>query len=285
MQLGQLGFEVHDVGAWSAFLAEVVGLQPVGDGRWRMDGHAWRFQVTEGPADDLSYVSWELAPEAFDATVARLRTAGVEVVEADPDARDVQRRVTFVDPAGIPTELTTGNARQAAPPELPLVPHGFVADALGLGHVVLSTRDKAASVRFYTELLGARLSDHIVCQYFGHDVDLSFFHVNARHHSVAFGGPQRHRLNHFMLEATWLDDVGLAYDRAIRSGTRIHQTLGRHPNDGMLSFYARTPSGFQYEIGWGGVRVDDATWQPGTHHAISTWGHHPPAVAFPGRPR
>ena len=36
------------------------------------------------------------------------------------------------------------------------------------------------------------------------------------------------------------------------------QTLGRHPNDRMFSFYAKTPSGFQFEFGWGGREVDDA---------------------------
>ena len=50
-----------------------------------------------------------------------------------------------------------------------------------------------------------------------------------------------------------MDDVGLAFDRALRGGVRITQTLGRHPNDRMFSFYAKTPSGFHFELGWGAV--------------------------------
>lgn len=285
MQLGQLGFEVRDVAAWRTFLADILGLMDVGDGRWRLDGHAWRFQVAEGDLDDLAYVGWELTPEEWDPTLARLRASGVEVTEADAAARGVEARVTFRDPAGIPTELTVGNARAEAPLDTPVVPHGFVADDLGLGHLVLSTKDKAESVRFYTELLGVRLSDHIVTEYFGHAVDISFFHANARHHSVAFGGPMRHRINHFLVEVKRMDDVGLCYDRCLRAGVRIHQTLGKHPNDGMFSFYAKTPSGFHFEYGWGGRTVDEATWEPTTYDRISAWGHHPPAAVFPQKRR
>ena len=84
-----------------------------------------------------------------------------------------------------------------------------------------------------------------------------------------------------MLEVRSMDDVGLAYDRALKSGVRIMQTLGKHPNDGMFSFYARTPSGFQFEFGWGGRQVDDATWAPTTYDRISEWGHHPPEFLAP----
>lgn len=278
MQLGSLGFEVADLATWDQFFTGVLGLVGVGDGRYRNDGHAWRFQLTEGPADDLSFVGWEFTDEELDAALTRLRAAGHEVTEADPTVRGVRRRYVLLDPAGTPTELSAGPALAAEPFQSPVVPRGFVADELGLGHLVLSTIDKEASVRFYMDLLGVKLSDHIVTEFFGHKVDLSFFHVNARHHSVAFGGPQKKRLHHFMLEARTMDDVGLAFDRALRGGVRIFQTIGRHPNDRMFSFYAFTPSGFQFEFGWGGREVDDDTWEPQTYGQISEWGHHPIAA-------
>ena len=73
-----------------------------------------------------------------------------------------------------------------------------------------------------------------------------------------------------------MDQVGRCYDRAKDHGVRIEQSLGRHPNDKMFSFYARTPSGFQFEFGWGGQLVDDATWEPTTYDRISDWGHRRP---------
>ena len=42
----------------------------------------------------------------------------------------------------------------------------------------------------------------------------------------------------------------------------------------MTSFYARTPSSFMIECGWGGREIDPATWQPvEMHDGPSLWGH------------
>jgi len=281
MQLGFLCFEVSRPEAWHTFLTKTVGLTSVGDGRYRMDGHAWRFQITEGPLDDLSAVGWELTDAELDDRLARLSAAGVDVTEADASERGAARRFTCTDPAGTPVELVTGLARAATPFVSPVVQGGFVADDLGLGHLVLSAPDVAASERFYREVLGFKHSDRIQTTFFGHEVDLSFYHVNPRHHSLAFGGPQRKRVNHFLLEVAHMDEVGLCYDRCIRGGGRIMLTLGRHPNDRMFSFYALTPSKFQFEFGWGGRLVDEEAWQPQTYNQISEWGHHPPLAAFP----
>jgi hypothetical protein len=118
----------------------------------------------------------------------------------------------------------------------------------------------------------------VLTEVYGYHADILFFHANPRHHSLALGGADRKRIHHFMLEARTMDEVGLALDRTLKAGLRIMHTLGRHPNDRMFSFYARTPSGFNFEFGWGARDVDDATWQPTTHHRISEWGHHPPAI-------
>ena len=42
----------------------------------------------------------------------------------------------------------------------------------------------------------------------------------------------------------------------------------------MTSFYARSPSNFMIECGWGGRDIDPATWQPfELHDGPSLWGH------------
>jgi hypothetical protein len=55
-------------------------------------------------------------------------------------------------------------------------------------------------------------------------------------------------------------------------------TGGRHPNDGMLSFYGVTPSGFLFELGVDGREVDDRNWEVKTYHSVSDWGHRPVAA-------
>jgi hypothetical protein len=77
-----------------------------------------------------------------------------------------------------------------------------------------------------------------------------------------------------MLELQSLDDVGQGYDIAQQCQDRVSVTLGRHSNDFMTSFYARSPSDFMIEYGWGGRSIDPATWQPKEFfHGASLWGH------------
>ncbi len=251
-QLSHLVFGARDVPAWTSFLTGVLGMVDARDGHFRMDSRAWRIRVVEDSNNDLLEVGWEL------------------------EGRPAER---IEDPAGVPLAINLGPPVAEKPFESPIVRHGFVGDELGLGHLVVTAPDPAASRAFY-DSLGFRLSDRIKTEVYGHPVDLSFFHINPRHHSLAFGGRQRKRLHHFMVEARSMDEVGLAYDRAIRAGVTITQTLGRHPNDRMFSFYGKTPSGFHFEFGWGGREVDDATWEPTTYDHISEWGHHPPQLVF-----
>lgn len=288
-QLGYLGFEVSDLSAWEKFGTEVLGLglaeRKDKELRFRLDSYKQRFIVTEGPADNLSVAGWQVDDEAALGAVAeRLRGAGVDVTEGTPDeceSRSVAGLIKLVDCAGNPTEVFHGAEKASEPFNSEVVRSGFIAEEQGLGHVVLTANSQAESTEFYSNLLGFKLSDHIRCTFHGFPVDLAFFHINPRHHSVAFGAQQKKRLHHFMVEAKSMDEVGLAFDRALKSGLRIMQTLGRHPNDRMFSFYAQTPSKFQFEFGWGGRQVDDSTWETTEYNCISEWGHHPPMVFAP----
>jgi 2,3-dihydroxybiphenyl 1,2-dioxygenase len=287
-ELAYLAFEVADIAAWRAFCGGVLGLQLVGGADAtsfvaRMDQRAGRFFVTEGPADDLVAVGWQMNDHiALDGAVHKLEEAGFEVEPAsasDANARLVERLVRVADPAGTPLELVLSPQDADEPFTSALVPGGFVTGDMGLGHVVVGAPDRAASTHFYRDLLGFRLSDHIRCEIFGYPVDLAFWHCNGRHHSLAFGGATEKRLHHFLVEAVDLDAVGRAWDRTLRAKLPVANALGRHPNDKMLSFYACTPSGFQYEFGWDGRVIDDSTWDDSAVYGqVSQWGHNPPVV-------
>ena len=79
---------------------------------------------------------------------------------------------------------------------------------------------------------------------------LRFFGCNPRHHSLAFlPMPTPSGIVHLMIEVETPDDVGLCLDRARRHKVPMSATLGRHVNDLMLSFYMKTPGGFDVEFG------------------------------------
>lgn len=289
-QLGYIGFEVSDLSAWKTFMTDVLGLalaheEADGSMVFRNDERAARFLVDQGPADDLAFVGLEVGGASeLAALTARLERSGVTVTQGSDDEafrRQVEAFAFFDDPAGNRIEIFWGAQRADGPFKSGVVQSQFVASSQGLGHCVLRANDREESERFFCDVLGFKLSDHIICDIGGYKVNIAFMHINPRHHSIALGAGLPKRIHHFMLQVESLDDLGLAYDRTVDHRLRITQTLGRHPNDKMVSFYALTPSGFEFEFGWGAREVDDETWEVGCYDHISEWGHRRPPYRRP----
>lgn len=284
--LSYVCLEVSDLAAWKTFAVDILGMQPgaPGDARslnLRMDGYAYRFSLTQGPADDIVAAGWELESAAdLDAYVARVRSAGGDMRPA-PEAltrlRGVQALYLLEDPTGFTHEFFVGPTKAATPfASKVLTGPGFRTGDLGIGHILPVAKDYAASKHFYTEIMGLRLSDVIREEVApGVVADATFFHSKTgRHHSLATGQfPWPKRLNHFMVEVLDMDDVGLAYERALKADIPIIMHLGHHPNDKVFSFYMKSPSGFGVEVGFGGVVIDDPDWKPVIYSKMSDWGH------------
>jgi 2,3-dihydroxybiphenyl 1,2-dioxygenase len=288
--LGYLGLSVSDISTWERFATQTLGLQVNGRGDdgslfLRLDEYHHRFLVHPTGHDDLAYIGWEVTgEEALQAMAEQLRAAGVEVrpgTQAEAEARRVVDLIIFQDPSGIASEIFYGPLMAFNTPfQSPRPISGFEGGIQGLGHMVLVMDDFERSLHFYRDVLGMRISDFVqVERPPGNKMRLAFFHCNPRHHSLAFyAAPQPpKRLNHFMLQLKMLDDVGATYYLCQDQGVPIVRNLGRHTNDHMVSFYLRTPSGFDVEYGWGARVVDDSTWQVQLHTSGSMWGHRPAA--------
>jgi 2,3-dihydroxybiphenyl 1,2-dioxygenase len=284
--LGYFLFEVSDLAAWDHFLTKVIGVErgeALGKGLvpYRTDERAARILLRHGPADDLIALGFEVINgQALHEVIAHVREAGYSVESASADeakARGVQGLVRTFEPGGVAVELFHGPVLSERPFGREMVTSGFVTGDQGIGHLALRANDITETRSYFEQVLSFGLSDHIRCTLPGNfKVDITFLHVNLRHHTVALGSGLPRHLHHFMLQMGSLDDVGAALDRAFASNVRVVQGLGRHPNDEMVSFYCVTPSGFECEVGWGGRTVDDATWEPTTYDRISDWGHQSP---------
>ncbi|MBE3602115.1 VOC family protein [bacterium] len=286
-QLGYLGLSVSDQNAWRKFATEVLGLEAAdGDGGallLRMDEHHHRFILASGSDDDVSFVGWEVSDQrALRELSEQLKESGVETAAGTAEearVRGVAEFIKFRDPSGIATEAYYGPLMTFERPfKSPRSISGFETGTMGLGHIVVRVDDAERSLHFYRDLLGMRISDFIEMRMRrGRPTDaitLTFMHCNPRHHSIAFGViPAQKRLLHFMLQVKSLDDVGSTYYLAQDLGIPITGSLGRHTNDHMMSFYMRSPSGFEIEYGYGARTVDDATWKVQRHEAPSIWGH------------
>jgi 2,3-dihydroxybiphenyl 1,2-dioxygenase len=284
--LGYVGVASGRRDDWAGFGSAVMGMQVVPDTgdtlHLRMDDRFSRWIVVPSGREGLGFIGWEVADAgALAEARSALEAAGVPVTEGTDEER-AERRVegllVSADPAGNRIELFHGQA--AAPdgftPGRDMT--GFRTGDLGMGHLVMEVPDPRAECDFYVDVLGFRMSDHL-------KELLYFLRCNPRHHSIGIahiGGDPR--LLHVMLEVNSLEDVGRAFDLALERRLPM-STLGVHTNDQMHSFYVQTPSGFEVEYGYGGLVVDDATWETTAIDQPSVWGHHQLDMAAPPGPR
>ena len=120
-----------------------------------------------------------------------------------------------------------------------------------IGHVVLNVADLDAAVRFYTEVLGLRVTD----RYPDGMVPggMVFLCVGTDHHGVALVGgarkAERSSLNHFALEVGSLDEVFRARAWLRARGVPLHFE-GRRRAGCQVAIEFQDPDGNNLEIYW-----------------------------------
>ena len=280
--------------AVNAYLGDVVGLMPgdatpAGSSTWRDDTKAQRVVVAQGPSNDATCIGFEATSrESFEATTLRLHALGLDPMpgtNAQKRERRVAEMVRVPAPWGVDEELVLGLESAAMPFASSVFPEGFITKDQGFGHLVFAVAGKAtyeASRRFAMDGLGLKLSDTLRMPMGPGEMNVSFFHCNARHHSLAIASvpmPEvAKKLHHINFEVSRVAAVGAAYERALAAGTPIANMIGQHENDGMVSFYSVGPDGWQVEIGATGRQIGDNWNDVREYNRISLWGHQPPAV-------
>lgn len=280
-QLGYLGFNATDPAAFAQYATNALGMQSVdlGTGRpsFRVDSYEQRVIVEPSESNGAAYMGWEVADaDALRAAAAEVEASGVTVTEATAEELDVRRvagMVHFADPAGHRVELYYGPGKTNEAFHSPRGVPGFIAEDLGLGHCVVSTRNLAETQAFYVDVLGFKVSDYMIDSPFS----ATFLHCNPRHHSIALADGNFFNIpnvmHHFMLEIEDEDEVGRAWDHVQHEGVPVAMNIGRHTNDHMFSFYVASPVGVLTEFGAGGRLIDDATWEPWQMPGPDIWGH------------
>ncbi|WP_330254598.1 VOC family protein [Nocardia sp. NBC_00565] len=284
--LGYVEIAVSDPDAWRTFAFDVIGFAegsgPNPDAIYlRMDEHVARLVLVPGDTDTVRAIGWEVRDHrALAEALEAVEQAGIAVTAltvAEADKRGVEAAISFVDPSGTTVEIFHGPVLDHSP-VVGKFGNRFVTDGLGLGHAVLPVPDLDGVFHFYTDVLGflPRGAFRLPAPPEYGPVRIRFLGVNQRHHSLALipsGGNEGPGLVHIMVEVDRLDDVGRALDRVHKAGYHVSSTLGRHTNDKMISFYVRTPGGWDLEFGTEGVLIDENTYTAEEMTADSYWGH------------
>ncbi|UMB68228.1 VOC family protein [Mycobacterium paraterrae] len=287
VHLGYVVVDTEKFDDWRRFGRDAIGMHLdetlPGLMRFRVDDHRCRLLVRRGPAEDVGTLGWEIDDhQTFDDVLARVSGRGVPVVEGTADeaaVRGVERLVRFPGPNGLMQEIFTRPCLDDAPLDM-AARGGFVTGRFGLGHVAV-TSTKPEQVRsYYGTVFDARLTDYIDETISGLKFKIRFLRVNERHHSIAIAAvnrlpvnPIRTRVQHVNVQVADLEDMTASYQRVKALGFDMALAVGQHTNDRELSYYAVTPSGFEWEVGWNPIVVNEKTWEPTTYQGISIWGH------------
>lgn len=239
-RLAFASFSVADPARLAGYYEDVIGLT----GQGFFDG-AQSFatplgetcvRVAPGETTALTRLGLHVTSEmALGDMRARLAAAGLAAeVRSDPHP-GIPRSLLTRDPNGIEIELFD------TVPSLVDVPPNPAISPLKLGHVALYTGDIKASIAFYRDQLGFRVSDWM-------EDFFVFLRCGPDHHTCNFIASANRGMHHMAFELRDWAHIQMACDWLARSGYKITWGPGRHGIGHNIFIYHRNPAGQMVEL-------------------------------------
>ncbi|MEP3224737.1 MAG: VOC family protein [Parasphingorhabdus sp.] len=166
----------------------------------------------------------------------KVAEAGCKIIHEprDLDAPGGGYGFRFFSPDGLPFEISSdvarGEQRQMK---------RWEGMPVKISHIVLHSPNHQAMVKFFTEVLGFKVSDWL-------GDFMCFLRCNEAHHRIALlPGPPC--LNHVAYDMLTVDDMMRGASRLSKRGTDIRWGPGRHTAGNNTFSYFTTPAGFAVE--------------------------------------
>lgn len=211
---------------------------------------------------------------ALSAAAAELDRLGqpVHVGNADEcDARRVQAFIHFKDPSGNGIDLVVGPHHSG----VRFFPTRDTGNT-GFSHVGLRTTDAVRDERFWTQVLGAKVSDRIG--------QAPLLRIDEVHHKVALFPSTYAGVQHINHQVESIDDIMRSWYFLQRQGVRIVFGPGRHPTSGAMFLYFEGPDGVVYEYSSGVRAITDPDYLPRQfpfqQESFCMWGSEPDIPEF-----
>lgn len=271
----------RNLAAADQYAQQILGLERVrteaGSHYYRSDGRDHTLVYFEGdPADHTIGFELRTAGE-LDQAASVLSNAGVDIRAGSARAceqRHVQAFANFRDPSGNSIDLVVQphhSGRRYFPSR--------DAGVTGFSHVGLCSTNAARDERFWTEVLGARVSDRIG--------DAPLLRIDEVHHKVALFPAARSGVQHVNHQVEGIDDLMRAWYLLKDRGVRIVFGPGRHPTSGAMFLYFEGPDGMVYEYSTGVRHItaaDEPFYQPRqfprANESFCMWGSVPDIAEF-----
>jgi catechol 2,3-dioxygenase-like lactoylglutathione lyase family enzyme len=218
-KLAHATFETPDIQRLADYYADVLGLALVdrtaASAAVACAGDAVSVILTPGARPRCTTLAFETAEASEPAELlATLDRAGVKGALASDVDLGGGKSIQFEDINGV-------NVRLIAPQ----TPHGRAAGAgiapRKIGHVAFKVRDVQATVNFYCDVLGFRVSDWMG-DFF------AFLRCGPDHHTVNFLAGAQPGMHHVAFEASSWDHIRSSSDELARRGVPIIWGPGRH---------------------------------------------------------
>ena len=271
-EIRYVGYGVPDFDAEREFYAEKWGLKQV------TEQNGMVYFAAEG-SDELYVVRLRPAEEARIDVIALAADTRADVDELFVQVQESGCRIIFepkeldyfgggygfrfFSPDGLPFEISSDVARG---PSRQLVRWDAVPQKIS--HIVLHSPDHHAAVKFFTDVLGFKVSDWL-------GDFMAFLRCNEWHHRFAFlPGPPC--LNHVAYDMLSVDCMMRGINRLRKKDIDIKWGPGRHTAGNNTFSYFVTPGGFAVEYTSELEKVDFETHEPKVHtpgpQTMDQWG-------------
>jgi catechol 2,3-dioxygenase-like lactoylglutathione lyase family enzyme len=262
------------------FYSEIWGLQPVhqtSDAAFFRGASAEYFILSlhKSGRKGLHHVGFSMPDDdAVRRASESLQDAGVHVLEPPHrlDEPGGGYGFHFVDIDGRCIELSSGVESHSS---------GWQARAVepqSVCHIVLNTPDLDRITKFYTDVLGFRISDWSGRQ-------MVFLRTESKHHNISFNAAPHASLNHIAYLVSGVDELMRGVGNLRNRGLNPEWGPGRHgPGNNIFSYY-QDPVGYVTEYTSDidhiadEARHEPKVWPRGPE-SMDRWGGGPPSAAL-----
>ncbi|WP_336964536.1 VOC family protein [Sphingobium aquiterrae] len=264
--LDHIAIESDNPGALSTFYAAALRRNVARIGKFdcvERDGRTLLFK--SGTKKHIAFSSYSFAAEGdFSALETRLKQANAPI-EAAQSPIWQGKALRTRDPDGNAIEFGL-NAGSRAP--------NLDGPHARLQHVVFATRNVEPVERFYRDICGFGLSDHVLDDEGG--VRATFMHSDAEHHALAVFQAAENRLDHHCYEARDWNELRDWADHFAGLGLKLQWGPGRHGPGNNLFLFINDPDGNWIEISAELELLEEGR-TPGEwkheERTLNLWGH------------